>query len=383
MKIGIIGASAAGLYTALLYLRRCPKSEVIIYDHADKVGKKLLATGNGHCNLMHLPFSEKAFNHPDFVRNLMLFHSSAEMMSALHELGIETLQKGELVYPLSFSAASHVRFLWRSAEKKGVKFRLEDHVKDVVGTTVISERHRDYFDKIVFAFGGKSQENLGSDGSMFTVLSRRGYSVTPLRPSLCPMYSPDVGKSLSSVRHGAKIRLMDGHHCLYEEEGELQFKKDGLSGIAVMNSSAYYVPGCMLTADLFPSIDLRLLTTMLQRSYERFGDDFLTPYMEKALMEFVLQNQKIGAESPLNQRDVARIAEFLKNMEFRIKGLYDFDSSQVTRGGIDINNVNSNLQSRIDANHYFVGECLDIDGLCGGYNLGFALLSAMVVGGCL
>ncbi|MBR3675221.1 MAG: NAD(P)/FAD-dependent oxidoreductase, partial [Bacilli bacterium] len=68
MKIGIIGASAAGLYTALLYLRRCPKSEVIIYDHADKVGKKLLATGNGHCNLMHLPFSEKAFNHPDFVR---------------------------------------------------------------------------------------------------------------------------------------------------------------------------------------------------------------------------------------------------------------------------------------------------------------------------
>ena len=84
-----------------------------------------------------------------------------------------------------------------------------------------------------------------------------------------------------------------------------------------------------------------------------------------------------------HQRDVARIAEFLKNMEFRIKGLYDFDSSQVTRGGIDINNVNSNLQSRIDANHYFVGECLDIDGLCGGYNLGFALLSAMVVGGCL
>ena len=91
---------------------------------------------------------------------------------------------------------------------------------------------------------------------------------------------------------------MDGHHCLYEEEGELQFKKDGLSGIAVMNASAYYVPGCTLTADLFPSIDLRLLTTMLQRSYERFGDDFLTPYMEKALMEFVLQNQKIDAESP-------------------------------------------------------------------------------------
>lgn len=378
-QVGIIGASAAGLYTALLYALSHPAAHVTVFEKNEKPGKKILATGNGHCNLLHDPFEPSAFNHPAFVAALLSKHDLQSMIAALNDLGIVTMRKGELLYPLSYSAASVVTALLQKASRHGIELRNAEAVVDVDGNRIVTNAGSYAFDRIVFAFGGKSQANLGSDGSMFDVLRKRGYRVTALRPSLCPIYSSDVPKSLFGVRHLAKVTYQSHGKTVYEESGEIQFKKDGLSGIAVMNASHYFCKEGVFVLDLFEEYEEHEFASLLSRLYRSEKEGFLVSILEKPLMEYVQKSLNISAKAALNENDFAKIAHFLKHMRFRGEALYDFDASQVTRGGIALDDVKQNLQSKIHPAHFFAGECLDIDGLCGGYNLGFALLSALTV----
>ena len=379
MKVGIIGASAAGLYVALLIKDRNPDAIVEVFDRAEKAGKKLLATGNGHCNLMHVPFTSRCFNNPSFVEALLQKHPETKLLKTLADLGIETLAKDGLLYPLSYSASAHVNFLISTAMRKGVTFHLGQTVKDVVDTSIVTEQGSKTFDHVVFAFGGMSQKNLGSDGSMFDVLKRRGYRISALRPSLCPIETPDVGKALFGVRHSAKVTLMRQGKAVYQEVGEVQFKKDAVSGIAVMNASSFFSPGDTLVLNLMYPFSEREIQARLSDSYRRFGPDFLKPYLESALAQFTMKKCGISQEKGLIDKDFSRIAKFLICFELRLTKLFDFDSSQVTRGGIELDQIAPDLSSKINPKHHFAGECLDVDGLCGGYNLGFALLSALEV----
>ena len=379
MDIGIIGASAAGIYAALHLSRTKEDINIHLFDRADKIGKKLLATGNGHCNLMHVPFVPDAFNHPEFVSKLLSRFDEEFLFQTLRFFGIHTFEDNGLVYPLSNSAASHVRFLSDCLKEEGISVHLSEEVVEVDGTTLITKKGRYAFDELIFAFGGKSQSKLGSDGSMFGILRKLGYKVTPLRPSLCPIQSPDVPKSLFGVRHEAMVYLKKQGKVLFQEWGEVQFKADALSGIVVMNASSKYEEGSELELDLFPNIEEKDLAQKIHRSRNEHGASFLNPFLCKELVEFVLKNEKIPAEGPLNLQKCTHIAHFLKSMTFRCGALYPFESSQVTRGGIALDEVDECLRSKKNPHHHFVGECLDIDGLCGGFNLGFALLSAIVV----
>lgn len=379
LRVGIIGASASGLYTALLLARKNPHAKITILEQTDKVGKKILATGNGHCNLMHVPFSPQAFNHPDFVSSLLRHHSEEDMLNALKQIGILTLAKGELLYPLSYSASAHVANLVRLANASGIDIRLGEKVEAVRAAHVQTSKGTYDFDKLVFAFGGKSQPNLGSDGSMFDILEMKGYSVRPLRPSLCPLKSPDVPKSLFGVRHTAHVMLKKDNETLYEEEfGEVLFRKDGLSGIAVMNASSKLVDGAELHLDLLPDIDGESLIGLLSDYYQSIGDGFLAAFFDKPLAEYLLNRSGFAAKKgKINEKFLRVLALHIKDLRFKDLTPYGFNDSQVTRGGISLGDLTTDLQSKIIPSQYFVGECIDIDGLCGGYNLGFALLSAL------
>ena len=380
VKIGIIGASAAGLYTALLYAQKNPNVQITILEQTDKVGKKILATGNGHCNLMHVPFSPKAFNHPDFVAGLLRRHNEEDMLKALEKLGIVTMAKGELLYPLSYSASAHVSHLITLAKSYGIDIRLGEKVTGIRAAKVQTTKETYQFDKLVFAFGGKSQPNLGSDGSMFDVLDMKGYSIRRLSPSLCPLKSPDVPKSLYGVRHSAEVTLRNRKEVLYRELGEVLFRKDGISGICVMNASSKLVPGANLHLDLLPEIKPNILLQMLEYAFERSGHEFLNAFFEKPLAEFLLNKAGFAAKNgKLDENCAEKLVRIIKDLTFENLTPYGFNDSQVTRGGVSLDDLTSHLQSRLIDCHYFVGECVDIDGLCGGYNLGFALLSAMTV----
>ena len=379
MKIGIIGASAAGLYAAILLAKRHPDFRIDVIEKNDKVGKKLLATGNGHCNLFNVGFSGKAFNHPEFVEKLLGRFPTTKLLDELKGLGIATTEREGLVYPLSFSAAAHVRYLVGLAEWLGIKFHLSERVVSVDGTKIETDRGSYSFDKLIYAFGGCSQANLGSDGSLFPLLQKRGYQIVKTEPSLCPLLSHDVPKSLFGVRHKCELKLTKDKRVLYQENGEVLFKKDGLSGIAIMNASARYERDSVAELDLFPELEENELQKLLASSYRENPADFLSPILEKPLAEFVLQKCNISRKNTLSSSDFSVICKFLKSMQFRMEGKCGFDSSQVTRGGIDLSNIDENLESKIEIGVSFAGECLDIDGLCGGFNLGWALLSSLVV----
>lgn len=380
VKVGIIGASASGLYTALLLAKKNPSAKITILEQTDKVGKKILATGNGHCNLMHVPFSPKAFNHPGAISAMLRIHDESHMLAALKDLGIPTLAKGELLYPLSYSASAHVSHLMNLATSLGIDIRLGEKVIGIHSAQVKTTKGQYDFDKLVFAFGGKSQPALGSDGSMFELLEMKGYSIRRMSPSLCPLKTPDVPKSLFGVRHTAKVTLVIEGLEAYEETGEVLFRKDGLSGIAVMNASSKLEPNCELHLDLLPEIKTKELQDSLTQSYQQLGDKFLAAYFEKPLAEYLLNKAGFAAKSKKTaEESIQRLAQIIKKLRFRNLEPYGFNDSQVTRGGISLYDLDSHLQSKWIPTHYFVGECLDIDGLCGGYNLGFALLSALVV----
>ena len=380
MKIGIIGASASGIYAALLLSRQLKDAKITLIDRMEKIGKKLYATGNGHCNLMHVPFTSAAFNQPRFVEGLLhLVGGERGLLDTLDSLGIETMVKGELLYPLSYSAPNYVHQLARLLKNAHVEVRLEEKVEALNGCTIKTNKGTYSFDHLIFAFGGASQANLGSDGSMFDLLKNSGYRIAPLRPVLCPIKSHDVPKSLFGVRHGVRLSLLQEGKSVYEEVGEVTFKKDGLSGIAVMNASNKARRGDIISLDLFPELEEGDIAGKLVHSYIQFDDEFLMPFFEKPLADFIYKKAAISPKKPLKHEDFVRITALIKALRFTVDGFYDFDASQVTRGGVELGQVDGLLRSRINPAYHFVGECLDIDGLCGGYNLGFALLSAMVV----
>ena len=378
MKVGIVGASAAGLYAAILLAKRHPDFHVVVIEKNDKPGKKLLATGNGHCNLFNTAFAGSYFNHPAFIDALLERYPASALLEELHGLGIATFEKDGLVYPLSFSASAHVRYLMGLAHRLGIEFRFEEKVIGVKGTRIETNRSAELFDHVIYAFGGCSQANLGSDGSLFPLLKKNGYHVVEPEPSLCPIRSHDVPKSLFGVRHKCKLSLTKNKNVLYEEFGEVLFKKDGLSGIATMNASSRFEKGSFIVLDLFPEYAQDELEKILLSSMRQNPDDFLAPIIEKPLADFSLQKCKIYGKTRLTNTDISQICAFLKHMEFAADSKYDFESSQVTRGGIDLRDVDLSLRSKVEPGVSFIGECLDIDGMCGGFNLGWALLSAKV-----
>ena len=143
-----------------------------------------------------------------------------------------------------------------------------------------------------------------------------------------------------------------------------------------MNASSKLIPGAEISIDLLPDFSHEELKGMLASSYQNNQADLLVPFFEKPLAEYLLKKTAFNGN---NQQIAEILSKLIKDLRFKNLEPYGFQDSQVTRGGVSLEDVDSRLRSRLDPNHYFVGECLDIDGLCGGYNLGFALLSALTV----
>ena len=146
-----------------------------------------------------------------------------------------------------------------------------------------------------------------------------------------------------------------------------------------MNASARYQDGAIIRLDLFPEMAALELEEILRKSYRANKNEFIAILLEKPLADYILQKCTKNCRMPLNEKDISAICAVLKNLQFRVSGKYGFDASQVTRGGIALEDVDLNLRSKIEPNASLIGECLDVDGLCGGFNLGWALLSAKVV----
>ena len=376
MTVFVVGASAAGLYAAIFLKSNHPDYQVVVFDRVEKVGKKMLATGNGHCNLFNLGMKGSHFNHPEFVDELLKEYPPYRCPEIFYDLGIGILKKDDLLYPLSYSASTYVKTLEDEAKSLGIEIHLNERILDYQNEPVklVTDKGTYQGDFIIFATGGKSQENLGSDGSLFPVFEKHGYEVVPLWPSLCPVKTKEKTKAVSGVRHTAEVTLELDGKTVYRENGEVLWKDDGLSGIAVFNASAYLARAkkkeAMIYLDLFPEIPENALAKIYENSRQKLSNP-LESLLETKLANYVKNYAKT--------EETIEIVRVLKRFPFHVIDLYPFASSQVTSGGVSLSDIDASFRSKLEDNVAFIGEVLDVDGLCGGLNLGFALLSALKV----
>ncbi|MFA6620047.1 MAG: aminoacetone oxidase family FAD-binding enzyme [Bacilli bacterium] len=387
MRIAVIGGGASGLYGAIALKKRHPEAELFVYEKEEKIARKLYATGNGHCNLLNAAVVAEDFNNPAFIAPYLKRYPFAALKQTLASWGIMTLREGDYVYPLSYNAGTYVGFLTDLATSLGVHFFTGVRVLDysqkdggfVLKTDAKTASMDFAFDKIVFASGGLSTPKLGSDGSLFPLLAKRGYSLVQPLPGLAPIKvaHPEMLKGLSGYRHDAKVSLLSKEgKLLYTERGEVLFKEDGLSGIVVFNVESVYCRlrqpvGATISLDFFPDETRETLAEELKNNHA------INPlFYGEAYFPKEVQDHFTWAK---NSDHFLLLAQRLKNDGYLIKATYGFDHSQVTVGGVSITSLKPSLESIKEPGVYFLGEVLDLDGFCGGFNLTWALLSALIV----
>ena len=400
MKIAIIGGGASGLCCGVSAMQKAKakgiKAEVVIYEAKDRVGKKILATGNGRCNMLNMGATADDYSSPSFVRAVLSRYSAEYTRHFFEDIGLYTRQDEEgRVYPLSNQATSVLDVLRAECERLGVKTICEGEITSLrkQGKGFLLSDGKTY-DKVVLACGGKaSAKNFGG----YELLKGLGITVTKLQPALTKLTVKDntYTKQLKGIRHKVGLSLYADGRKIAEEKGELLFADYGLSGIAVMQLSTlvarHMKQSKSMTAvrcDFVTEMTFGELKDNIKKLSQHNGnikaESLLTGFMPKKLGEVVCKSVGVPATKTageLTENDIKNIASASKNFSFEISGLRPFDDAQVTSGGADLKEFDSyTLEAKKISGLYCCGELLDIDGPCGGYNLLWAFASGLAVG---
>ncbi len=403
-QVGIIGGGAAGLMAAISAARGGAKVTVI--EHTGKLGKKLLATGNGRCNLTNAALEKKHYpGNPEFAMRVIKNFDREATCRFFEEIGIIPWRNPEgYYYPRSLQAASVVKALVSEAEYLGVRFLHEVNTNDIIikkDRFLVKTDREDYtFDRLILACGSKASPTTGSDGSGYTLAKQLGLKLKPVVPALVPLTSSWKGcKELAGVRVKGRIDLLKNNRVIASDEGELQLTDYGVSGIPVFQVSRYAAyellerdsgktAGLEAQLDFFSEYTLNELLQLfhrqaLTRGHIRCGD-FLGGLIPEKLGLILLKQSKIAYDEPaahLDSRRLRTLAQMGKEFRIPITGTLGFDRAQISAGGVDISELSSeNMECRRIPGLFVVGELVDVDGVCGGYNLQFAWSSGYLAG---
>ena len=387
--VAIIGGGASGLVSAIEVKRKFPEKSVVIFEKLDRVGKKILATGNGRCNLDNLTATEEDYNSPSFVSFSLSKYTPQSNLDFWKSLGLLTVADSEgRVYPRSNSASSVLDALRFEVEKIGIKVIFQKVEKiEKKGTFIINEIKAE---KVILCCGGCSSPSQGSDGSGFEIAKKLGHSVTCLYPSLVQITTDTrFTKPLKGVRVKGKLTLKEKDKFIGSSEGEILFADYGLSGIATMDLSRFLrkvskQEDARIYLDMACDMEDKDLQSYLashrKKNVHLECENFLSGILPKAMGKTIMKKCGffLGDEAgKLTDKDIKNIVEAIKNFEFKVTGTKGFDFSQVTSGGVALKEVNKQtLMSEKVYGLYFCGEILDIDSRCGGFNLHWAISSA-------
>lgn len=376
--VAIVGGGAAGLVCAVQLARAGVKT--VVFEKKDRVGKKLLATGNGRCNISNadMDLSHYHGTHADFAKSIIATDTAAFWRS----VGLELceLEKGR-IYPMSLQASAVVDALRFACERLGVEIRTNETVQNL---QALCNR----YDDVVLAVGGKAGRQYGSDGDGFTFAKELGLKTQPLRPAIVRLTCDHPYlKELSGAKVNAKVRCLDADGTVLEErEGEVLFTEEGLSGPPVLDLARMALTPKKKTAlslNLVPSLSKDELEHMLQERVERFGDYeiglMLSGLLNKRLIGPICKTLGIRPTDKAAALPIVKAVTLLTGWTFPVTGSADWKEAQVTVGGIDTTQLDPATMAFKKRPHlYAVGEVLDIDGDCGGYNLHFACATALI-----
>ena len=372
MNILIVGAGVSGIFLSIFLKSKNKNLNVLLFDKNNIIGKKLLATGNGRCNIGNKIVNDYSYNDSKISKLMKEFSLKEEEL--LNEYGIFLRNLNNLMYPNSLSSKTLNNYLLNLLNKYNVELHLNEEVIEYNDKKLISSLNNYNYDKLIFSTGAKSMKSSGSDGKIFNLLKKHNYKINDLKPGLAPITLKENVKELENLRLKGLIKLVSNNNKIYEENGEVIFKKDGISGISIFNINSIInrnnIKDSKISLDLFPDTKEDDLFSKINDKYKVFGDIFLESLFGKQLHNYIKKQ---------SHSNLKLYVHLLKNLEFNYKSSYDFDFSQVTLGGISLEEVNDNFSSKKEKNIYFIGEVLDVDGLCGGYNIMFAIFSAFIV----
>ena len=376
-KIGIIGGGASGLFAATM-LSKKTNASVYIFEKNDRLGKKLSQTGNGQGNLSNRDLRKEFFHSSkkDFFLYAIEKYGVNELEDFYNSLGIFLTGEKKL-YPLSKQASAVTDTLRNALNMDKVNVYLNTKVDKVKKAgdkyEVYFGKEKMLFDYLIMAFGGKAAPFLGTDGSSYDLVLSLSHKLTPTYPSVVMVKTANGGfKSLKGIKTESKIKAVgDGEK---EGFGDILFTDYGLSGSAIFSVSPVLCRGGKVYIDLLPSVEKAALIKMIDK---RIASGFKKGEILSGIVHNQLARYIYNLAESSGEVSSKTLCEKLKQFTAEISSTCSFDYAQVTRGGIDANDIDDKtMESKINKNLFIIGEALDVDGDCGGYNLHFAFSSA-------
>lgn len=390
--IAVIGGGASGLCAAISAKRESPSSSVVILEALPRVGKKILATGNGRCNLTNTALSCEKFNRPDFTRLILSEYNHDRIIAFFESIGLITSVDPEgRVYPLSNTANSVLDALRFECDNLGVKIITGFHADRVTKNGEVFEINGDIGCKrLILSTAGKACRAHGSDGSGCKLARMLGHTVIEPRPGLVALTVKDPPKSLKGIRVKAKAELVSDCRTAAMSKGEVLFTDNGLSGICIMDLSlnAVRLPYSTVSLDILPEFDDGSIVSVLERDRSRYPSlslrDAMGGFMHKTVAAYILSRCGIDAQRRLcdcDEEDFINVTDAAKSLSFDVTGTRGFDNAQITVGGVDTSEIDEkDLSSKKTRGLYFSGEIMDVDAICGGFNLSWAWASGLAAG---
>ena len=393
----IIGGGASGM-TAAIQAAQLGVS-VCILEKKDRVGRKLLTTGNGRCNLSNrdLDFSHYHGSIAKLLPKLWKRMDADRVEEFWRELGIDYVEgENGKVYPRSLQAGSVVNALRRKIEELGVEVRTETPVKEIrrihQGYLVMTDKETIQTKVVILCAGGKAYPKLGADGEGARLAKNLKMQVNPLRPALCRLNLDfPFLKRLSGVKLTIPISLYWDGECQQTQQGEVLFTDTGLSGPPVLNLSRMVGEGLSqkkqmeVVLDLVPEMESgQLFSYMLDRMKRLSSwtlEEALEGWLPKKMVPVILllaEVDRLQEAGSLHKRQIGAVCRVLKAFSASVSGLAGWEEAQITVGGIAEREVTERLESRKHKGLFLAGEVLDLDGDCGGYNLQWAVGSALI-----
>lgn len=398
-EIIVIGAGAAGIMAAITAARNHAK--VTILEHTQRFGKKLLATGNGRCNLTNLSQSPEYYrsDNQDFPMQIISQFNEKQTLHFFEEVGIYTKNKVGYIYPYSEQASVVLDLLKLELERLQVDIIYSISIKEILKKKhriqIITDQVTYTCDKVIMATGSKAAPKTGSDGSGYNLAKQIGHCIITPLPALVQLRcNGDYFKSLAGVRCEARLRLMIDRNIMVEDQGELQLTDYGISGIPTFQISRYAIRALENGSNVTVLIDfvpdkkkeeiVSFLYAQINHDSKKKIEDILIGLFNKKLVPVLLSHANLSGKTfgkDIKQDQINRLLQKIKAFEVKVRSYNSFEQAQVCSGGVDTRELSPDtLESHKMSGVYLAGELLDVDGICGGYNLQWAWSSGYVAG---
>ena len=400
--LAIVGGGASGLMAALSAAiqsrERGANFPVVLLEKGPRVGKKLLATGNGRCNLSNLKASSKGYHgDPGFCQAATTTFSPPATIDFFENLGLVCRVEGnDLVYPYCEQASAVLDCLRFACQRMGVDIHCDCEVQSIQkqkrGFSLSTSTGFIHCGAVILSTGGMASPQLSSGEIGYRLAKSLGHRCTSLFPALAPIRTdPVCTRPLKGIRVKGAVSLVKKDTILRTERGEIQFSDGSLSGIAVMQLSRLvsFHQSTRLVLDLMPDYSQKQVQSLLRRMQSLLRSEpaerLLTGFLNKRAGQ-TLVKQTVSLSRPigsLSLDELENIGRRIKAWEFPILGVGPWKNAQVTAGGLNTSQFcNRTMESRLVPGFYATGEVLDVDGDCGGFNLQWAWSSGYTAGYC-